>query len=211
VLRSPGAPSTLLVRADVRDGDRVACSAAGAVEQWVGVEEGLRDRLRQSPDEPRLRWAIQRGVARDLHVGGVALNPAHCRPEDVPESAVLAIRDGEPAERPVPFPWAAFAEAHRRDDAARQGVRSLQARHEDDGLARSEQQWRDAFRRAREAVAALEETRDRLRQKASSASLTSREQAQLAEAESRLPRAREQLDELERRASFQGVPRPWRQ
>ncbi|HEU4385528.1 MAG TPA: trypsin-like peptidase domain-containing protein [Anaeromyxobacteraceae bacterium] len=210
LFRAPRAPPTLRLRAEVRDGDRVACGADGAVEQWVGVESGLRDELRRSPEEPRLRWAVERGVAQGLHVGGMVLSLGHCRPEDIPELAVLALRDGEPGDRPVQFPGSAFAEALRRDDEAR-AQRGSRARGEEERLARSESQWREAFRSARQSVTELDETRQRLRQKASSASLDWREQGDLAQTEARLLRARDQLDELEREASLQGVPRHWRQ
>lgn len=214
VRRWKGQPGPLLLTVEVRDGDRVPCSADGALEEWNRAEEALRKALRESPDEPRLAWAVERRIAEDLFVGVAALDLGRCDLEAVPAGAVLAIRGGEAADRPVAFPRAALAEARARQgaqDEAQRDLRRQQSRLEEQRSAQAEASWRQAFRQLRASVAELESRRDRLRARSSSYSLDREESAQLAEIEAKLARAEGDLEGLERQASLEGIPRAWRQ
>ena len=76
--------------------------------------------------------------------------------------------------------------------------------------ASQEADWRPAFQTLRERVAKLEEERRNVRD-----ALGRRTDTQLLErarrVEAELERRRAELEDLERRASHEGIPREWRQ
>jgi hypothetical protein len=196
--RWPGVPTSVPLVLEVREGERVLCSGAGTVVEWTRTEDQMRRALQDAPDVRRMQWALKRKVSSDLYVGTLEVDVSSC-PADVPATAVLAIRGGEPLERPVRFPGAALAGAGEAGAARRQETEAADAE--------AEASWRAAFRKLHERIARLEEKRAALRTASGSGQAT----AELNAVEAKLAEARQALDDLERKASQAAVPREWRQ
>jgi hypothetical protein len=187
------------------------CSADATVSEWEKVEQTLKKELRDAPDQPRLVWASENQIARDVFAGTVPLDLGRCVLADVPASAVLSVRGGDEADSPIKFPKPSVVEtitpAAEAEDRARRAAQAEEA-------ARDEAGWREAFRRTRDEIASLEAKRQQLKEEIVHSPPTSDRgdpRNRLAEAEARLAKLRESLDDLERRASFASVPRAWRE
>jgi hypothetical protein len=140
----------------------------------------------------------------------------------VAEGATLAVEGSDPVV-PVPFPRAGLAEASARGE--RRGAESAQqesqaaaqylAARADEEAAR-EIGWRDAFReanariaRAREQVRVIQAQRDDARGNFQYV-LEEQLNGDLEAARLEVKRAEMALDDLDRRASLDAVPRAWR-
>jgi hypothetical protein len=202
---------------EVREEGRAVCAAKGAVRSWTVLPQGLH-RLDRALAR-RARWAVERGVARDLYLGVLEVELTGCPAERLSPSAAVALAEGEEPERPVGFPRAALLEeAARKEEQRAAEERQLRQREETaQEEARAEVAWRQSFRQAHERIAELEDRRRGLKERQEWASTHAQwielDQAQQEEreAEGSLRRAEEELDELERQASRQAVPREWRQ
>lgn len=209
--RWPDGPSRLSITVDVLANERTLCSTDATVGDWEKVEQTLEKALRDSPDQPRLAWASENHILRDVFAGTALLDLGRCELADVPASAVLVIRGGEEADSPIRFPKPSVVETSSRiadaEDRARRTAEEQQA-------ARDEAAWRKAFRRLRAEIASLEAKRNQLKASAVNSLPTSDSSdpgRQLSDIEARLAKARESLDDLERQASSAAVPRPWRE
>jgi hypothetical protein len=181
--------------AEVRDGEKLLCESRGEVSDWVPVEQRFREAAEHDRAGRRVRWMVRRGISTDAYAGAAELDVTSC-PAGTTDSATVSIRGA--GDEVVAYPARAL-EAGRRTAEAR-GVRA--ARLEADDAARSEVAWRQAFREARERIAGLEARRKAL--------LVRDVRRELPAVEAELAAAREALDELERKASFQAIPREWR-
>ncbi|HZZ83400.1 MAG TPA: S1C family serine protease [Anaeromyxobacteraceae bacterium] len=209
--RWAGSPSELPVTIDVRGGARILCSSATEVQSWEPAEQQLERELRDAPDQPRLVWASENRIMRDVFVGLAPLDLGGCALDEVPASAVLAVRGGDESDSPIPFPKPSAVEASARMQEARARAQTSRETAQD---ARDEAAWRGAFRRVRADIATLEGRRERLRERVTTSLPTSAPndpRKQLAEVEARLAHANESLQDLERQASGASVPRAWRE
>ncbi|HTP24666.1 MAG TPA: S1C family serine protease [Anaeromyxobacteraceae bacterium] len=204
-------PSRLSITVDVRANDQTLCSANATIADWEQVEQILEKELRDAPDQPRLVWASENHILRDVFAGTAPLDLGRCALDRVPPSAVMVIHGGDQVDSPVRFPKPSIAAAGARIAAEQERARKI-AREE--RAAREEARWRHAFEKLRAAVAGLEERRDKLKASADSSlpmDDSSRPRRELSEMEARLAKAKEALDDLERQASAAAVPREWRQ
>jgi serine protease Do len=207
--RWPGGPGALSVTVDVRVDDKTVCSSEGTIREWTKVEQGLEKALRDSPDQPRLVWASENHVMRDVFAGSFPLDLGRCKLDDVPASAALVIRGGEESEAPIRLPRGS-AEAMRLAEAERRARLDAEAAR----TAHDEASWREAFQRIRSTLTSLEARRAELKVNVADSTPTTGSQdprRQLAEIEAQLARTREALEELERQASSAGIPRAWRE
>jgi serine protease Do len=193
--RFPRGTAPVAVVAEVRDGEKLLCESRGEVSDWVPVEQRFKEAAEHDRAGRRVRWMVRRGISTDAYAGAAELDVSSC-PAGTGDAATVSIRGA--GDEVVAFPARAL-EAGRRMVEAR-GVRA--ARLEADDAARSEAAWRQAFREARERIASLEARRRAL--------LVRDARRELPSVEVELAAAREALDELERRASFQAIPREWR-
>jgi hypothetical protein len=145
-----------------------------------------------------------------------------CDLSGVAEGATLAVEGSDPVV-PVPFPRAGLAEASARGE--RRGAESAQQESQaaaQDLAARAEEEaareigWRDAFReanariaRAREQVRVIQAQRDDARGNFQYV-LEEQLNGDLEAARLEVKRAEMALDDLDRRASLDAVPRAWR-
>lgn len=209
--RWQGAPSRLAVTVDLRSEGKVLCSSETAVDAWEPAQERLERELRDAPDQPRLRWAAEHGLLRDVYAGLGPLDLSGCAAGDLPATAVLAVRDGDESASPIQAPRPSQLEASVRQQQARERDRSVREAAQG---ARAEQEWRGAFRRARDEISALEVRRNDLLARVQDSLPTTAPddpRRQLAGVEARLSKSREWLQDLERQASNAAVPREWRE
>jgi S1-C subfamily serine protease len=208
--RWPRGTSHLAVTFDLVDAEKTLCTAEAMIWEWQDVEKMLDKELRDSPDQPRLKWASANRTLQDVHAATVSLDFVGCQLADVPGTAVLTIRDGDESDAPLRFPRGALAEASARaGEANERARRDAQERTTE----RSEATWRTAFRQLHEKIAALESKRDSLRRRVQDSVPTSDAndpRRELEQVEADLARGRAALEELERRASAESVPREWR-
>jgi serine protease Do len=204
-------PGHLSITVDIRDGGRTVCSADAAADDWERAEESLDKALRDAPDQPRLVWASENRLLRDVFMSTVALDLGRCVLADIPASAVVIARGGDESDAPVRFPKPSLVEAsERRADAEARARRDAEERQ----AARQEVEWRRAFRQLRSAIASLEARRTQLRASVADSVPTSDPRdprRQLADVEAQLAKTRDALDDLDRRASLASVPRSWRE
>jgi hypothetical protein len=206
--RWPGGPRSVTLEVEVRDGAKVLCAGKGLVRQWEAVEARLRELQDLGRAERTVRWMLRRGLAKDVHAGGAEVEVAAC-PAPAPAGAVVTLRGGGTDET-APFPSQELAEG-RRAAAARA---ELAARIDAAGRAEAEAAWRAAFREVRSRVAELEERRRTYREaldRQNDALLAAEARRELPALERELERAREDLADLERKASNAAVPRGWRE
>jgi hypothetical protein len=145
-----------------------------------------------------------------------------CDLSGVPEEATLAVEGSDPVV-PVPFPRAGLAAALSRGE--RRGAETAQQESQavaQDLAARAEEEaareigWRDAFReanariaQAREQVRVIQAQRDDARGNFQYV-LEEQLNGDLEAARLEVKRAEMALDDLDRRASLDAVPRAWR-
>jgi serine protease Do len=201
--RFPGAPAPVPLTVEVRDGARVLCEVSGTATGWQPVEERFREASAQDRATRFARWMLRRKLAQDAFTAGVALDVSAC-PEETSQWTVVALR-GAGEEGVAAYPAREIA-ASRRDARA-------QARRDEAAQARAEAWWREAFRGLKTRIAKLEDDRRILRgavERRDDAALYDRAQRELPSIERELERRREELEELDRRASRESIPREWR-
>jgi serine protease Do len=194
--RFPRGTAPVAFVAEVRDGERLLCELRGEVSEWTPVEKRFQEAAEHDRAGRKVRWMVQRKISADAYAGGAELDVSSC-PASASQGATVSIRGAGQEE--IAFP--AFALESARQVAEARGARAAA------DAAQAEAAWRSAFRQARDRIARLEAARNVLR-----ASVDTQQDARqnLAVVEAELAAAREALDELERRASFQAVPREWR-
>lgn len=200
--RWPAGPGPVPLAVEIRDGEQLVCELQGEVQEWAALAEQLEQLAKHEGARRRVRWMVRRGISKDAYAGAALVDPARC-PSPPPASARVSLR-GAPDEAP-PFPAEALAEGARR--AAEQEATAVQLAAQ--GAAEAEAAWRQAFREARERIAKLEARRRELRA-AEDAGLVVEARRELPGVERELAEARDDLDDLERRASHAAVPREWR-
>jgi serine protease Do len=193
--RFPRGSTPVAIVAEVRDGEKLLCESRGEIAEWDPIERRFQEAAEHDRAGRKVRWMVRRGISTDAYAGAAQLDVSSC-PASLPDSATITIRGA--GDEVVAFPVRALEAGRRTAEAL--GARA--ARVEADDAARSEAAWRQAFREARERVAGLETRRRAL--------LGRDPRRELPAVEADLAAAREALDELERRASFQAVPREWR-
>jgi serine protease Do len=205
--RWPGGPSSLRVPVVVRaPGAAPACDLSAVASDWTAVEEKFREASEGERATRVVRWMVRRRIATGIFASGVLLDVSAC-PEGLGDSAVVMV---EGTDESLPYPAAELARS-RRVEAQRATV--IAAR-EERSRGEAEAEWRRAFQTLRGRVAKLEAERNLLRNaldRQDDVNLVSRARSELPRVEQDLARAREALDDLERQASFQSVPREWRQ
>ncbi len=229
-LRHTGGPPPATDRTvELRQGGNVLCAARGTVDRWTSLEAGLGRLAPGGSEARRFRWALRRGAAGDLYLGPLPLDVGACPAEGVGPEAALFIALGEEAETPVKFPRAALAEAKAQADekAARvqeearpggEGRREAESERQRKQKAEEavEASWRDAFRQAHERIERLEAMLAALKEKERRAWANGEwfelgsVQQQIPAAERDVEKAKEELDELDRQASRNAIPREWR-
>jgi hypothetical protein len=197
-------PTAVPLTVEVRDGARVLCELSGTATGWQPVEERFRAASAQDRATRFARWMLRRKLAADAWTAGVALDVSRC-PEETSQWTVVALRGSSGEEGVAAYPAREIAAA-RRDARA-------QARRDEAALARAEASWRESFRGLKARIAKLEDERRILRgaaERRDDAALYDRARRELPSIEKELERRREELDELDRRASRESIPREWR-
>jgi len=204
--RWPQGTDTLAIAAELREAGRVVCTASGAVRDWTDVGKLVRERLRDPDVERQVQWMARQQLMKGVHAGAAELDVAHC-PQPLPPGTVLAVRGSLDPDATVRVPEHALAVLRSRAPERELAAASARERRLD------ETSWRRAFRDQRARVLRLEEKQRTHRteletQRSTYALQKAREE--LPGVERELAAAREELDDLERRASHAGVPREWR-
>jgi S1-C subfamily serine protease len=204
--RFPSGPYPAPVPLEVRDGDRVVCELSAAVQEWRPIEDRLKDAIEGERATRVARWMVRRKISTGVHTGGALVSVEPC-PETVGPSSFVAVRGVR--DEPAAYPWQELARG-RREAQERERAK---ARIEAASTERSEAEWRSAFAELRERLARLQEKRRALREaldrQIDSISID-RARRELPSVESELERAREALEDLDRRASNQSIPQEWR-
>lgn len=205
--RWPGVPSSLRVQVAVRPpGGSPGCTLAGVASEWLAVAERFREASEGERATRVVRWMVRRQIATGIFASGMLVDVSAC-PEGLGASATVTVEGGDEG---VPYPAEDLARSRRLEE---QRVTVLAAR-EERARGQAEAEWRQAFKALRARVAKLEEERNLLKtalDRQHDMNLVSRARSELPRVEQELARARDALDDLERRASFQSIPREWRQ
>jgi hypothetical protein len=197
-------PSSVPVTVEVRDGPKLLCEASGVVSEWKSVEERYREASAQDRATRTARWMLRRKIAAGTWAGGVLLDVPTC-PEETSRWTVVALRGD--LEETVSYPARELAEGRRAAVAQAAAADRLQEANR----ASQEADWRLAFQTLRERVAKLEEERRILRGAMERQMADTQMLERVKSLEAQLQRRRAELEDLERRASLQGIPREWRQ
>jgi serine protease Do len=203
--RWSGRPGTARVTVELHHDGQVLCRPSTYVSDWVDLQKKVKE-LSDAKAERQLTWLLRHDLLADVHFGGAVANLDRC-PDAIPPDTRLKLEgaEGDGAWAKLPA-----LGADRGQQAYR--ARLEQARRQADQRA-EEREWRQAFAQAKARVRQLSERRDQLRREiVSPRDLNSYDAAQrnLPGVEQALRQAQEQLDDLERKASLQSVPRAWR-
>jgi hypothetical protein len=185
------------------------CTTRVEFSKWVDLMEATKE----SPDNPELRWAIANGLVQERYVSWGHVSVEGCDLPETGEGTFALLSDGGEVTRIR----VRIADIRRGREAqtvhtsvVNRAQRVLSAR----GVAneeRNEHGWRRAFSARRANIERLERERAKLEEHLRRISPTPASQARLAKLQDDLRRAREDLQELERRASERNVPQSWRQ
>jgi hypothetical protein len=204
--RWPGRPGTAEVAVEVHHDGQVLCQPSAKVTEWVDWQQRMRE-LSDPKVERRLAWLLRHGLLTDVHagVGEAALDGC---PTTIPPGARLKLvgTEGDTAWTRFPvLPTGGMRRDWRRSPGQ---FREASQRHQ-----LHEGEWRSAFAQAKAQVREHAYWCDQMKRELSSPRDTrayAEAQRRLPEEERALKAAQAELDDLERRASFAGVPREWR-
>jgi len=209
--RWSGRPGSAALSAEVRHEGQVLCRISATASSWIDLQKQVKE-MADPKVERQAAWLLRQGLLADVHAAAAEAELSGC-PEPIPSGARIGLQGSEseanwfrmPAATPSTPREQTLWRAREASAASRQRARSERAL--------DEAQWREAFREAKAKASELAARRDRMRRELvapTDARATAEARRQLPEVESQARQAAEALEELERQASFAGVPREWR-
>ncbi len=186
------------------------CSMDVDFEYWKPLKEAMDN----EQDSRRMRWLASHGITEGVHVGAGRVPVESCSLPTVGRAWLKMDGAGNEEfdryEVPLQAVTAAREAWNRRKSALEVRERQVQEQRaqQEERSRENAGQWRTAFLQMRERVSRAEEAKRRLQEKWTAGQDVRQE---LAEAEAELKLANQRLEELERYASANSVPREWRQ
>jgi S1-C subfamily serine protease len=209
--RWAGRPGTASLTVEVQREGKVLCRPTGRVEAWVDLA-ARQKKAPAPPSDGKSSWLLRHDLLAGVHGGSADVGLGRC-PDPLPEGSRLRLEWAEGERGWFRVPDAApTTERERELWRAREGADARRLQDEQERRT-TEEAWRKAFKTARQQVAEAERRCERFRKEVAQPHDMRSEQwarQQLPEAEQQLQAARDHLDDLERAASRQGIPREWR-